>query len=645
VETVHFAATDSGATARCEFIDLDATVDRKGWAPRFRVVDSSSIKSLDVDSSSSILPPSSGRLSWYHALCPTVTDELLLSMCELIVEAALTAPSLPGSASDPSASEVQRLAEAYPWSLAANVAQTAPLSPHVWSNAPEQVVLVRPTDEPDFAYEEPYPRAPIVDRSKEPLALWNISIAEPEEARHAHSHRSKRSSKYSRSKRRQHSEQKETDGDKRMTDGAAVMKDIAVQPIAAQSLPTATNPAPPAAAVGTAAPPVAPTHTVHPSRLGRAGVPTDSSVLPRTEINGPSAVPSFAAPANASGPSAVELQIARAKEAIRRSGLAVHLTGENESKAPSMPDRTPLDKPPSHASSHPSSRGSSRSRSVSRSPRRRHSSSRKHERGRGESRSRHADSPSLHGRAREDAPARDRGHSGSRNSPRRDAEERRRWEEERRISRDERVVRPSMESHGRPERERERDPRHPELDSRWRERLPEREWARERDMHPHVRDHPPERDAKRVRRSHSPERFAGYERAPPPPHMLMHGRSPPRDSRAPAPPAYHPPSAAPAPASGYKRPRDFEMDLPPGRGAASYDADRHAQAQAAGMRGDRRPEWRDERDRDRERERERHHRPHDEMPPGRGRRFERDERERDRERERDDRREVPHSRR
>ena len=93
-----------------ELIDLDVCADRIGWAPRFRVVDAPA-----PEADGGAPTPLTAPLRWYHALCPTITDALLLSLCEIIVEAALAAPPLPSTPGAGSlAADLQHLADAYP---------------------------------------------------------------------------------------------------------------------------------------------------------------------------------------------------------------------------------------------------------------------------------------------------------------------------------------------------------------------------------------------------------------------------------------------------------------------------------------------------------------------------------------------------
>ena len=120
-----------------ESIDLNLIAQSKGWIPTFAVTDR----------------PASAH--WYHALCPTLTPSILLTLCELIMESALAQPlppqsDLEGLQSDNMPSDIDHIASQHPWFIDILDASFP------WNPAP--TIIPSDLNEELVSYTEPYPR-------------------------------------------------------------------------------------------------------------------------------------------------------------------------------------------------------------------------------------------------------------------------------------------------------------------------------------------------------------------------------------------------------------------------------------------------------------------------------------------------------
>jgi hypothetical protein len=335
-------------------LDLDASVDRLGWAPRFRVVDSPATgEDADVTAAAS---PANHPLRWWHALSPTLSDELLLALCELVVEAGVTVPPLPGLAED--AGELQRLADAYPWKLCSEPSAAAI---HAWSNAAEQVVVemtaprMKMTGEdsasgvdetPLLPYEDPYP--PRIVLVKPEGSFDHIGVALED---------TRGDERRARRERRRGGGGSKREGEGGMQQDMIDVSQDEQAPIAAaaaaNSLPMPPMPVPAAGASTIAAP--AHHHGVHPSRLAALAASNVASAVSHAPASFAPPLPPPVSSGAVAPPALSELeqQLARAKEAIRRTNMLLS-RDQPESKAPP---------PAEHAGPAGYPRGSSRSRS------------------------------------------------------------------------------------------------------------------------------------------------------------------------------------------------------------------------------------------------------------------------------------------
>ena len=597
-----------GAAAKEEFIDLDACADRLGWAPRFRVVDAVAPGSV---APTPLLMP----LRWYHALCPTITDALLLSLCEIIVEAALAAPPLlstPGAESF--ATDLQLLANSYPWGLAGDAASAAAPA-HTWSNTAEQVVVAREPLEAEseaslLAYEEPYPRPSPLPRTSTTAAAATVAVTahEPMDLTGAEGYLNGAAPSSSRSGRR-------SSRSSRKSRSTRAEEHTGAGPVSAapSALPLPLPPRPPMPGPVAAAPITAPAaapvagHGIHPSRLAivaHASAPAHahpaayaSSASVHHASVGPnpprSEQPAGAAPLHLDGLTEIQRQLAIAKEAIRQR-VAQQTIGivpaENigHGGPPSHPAA------PAAAASAAASASSHRSRSQSRSSytgssrSRSYSSSRSRSPRRTDSRDPRRRNDREENRSRRRSPSpRSRGHrdlygASSRSDRNRDRE-RQRSDRDRERSRGGREAEPREREREfkRPRRSSSRDRQHaayypgPARRNSPPPPLPPSSHARAPPQPSHTggpyRDGPPQpRDELRDPRGLPPP--PSMQNAPPSEHRGPDGY----DSRTahphshPQPLSAHPPHGTGGGEPGFKRRRDEFEPPPPDHGPANY---------------------------------------------------------------------------
>jgi hypothetical protein len=453
------------------WLDLDARADVNGWAPPLRVVESAhqindvddSASAMSVDTPLPVAP--TVRFSWYHALCPTLSEELLLALCEIIIEAAVAAPPVSGSA--PDAADLQLVIDSYPWGLSSDVDGSTGANAllHNWSNANEQKVVVRQPQDALLPYEDPYPPRIVLVCSQPPEPDPSIDVTM----------------------------------NNRQQDIA-----IVVPSLPPPSQPTTLSlPAAPSAILNVTAVPSATAvggHSIHPSRLAAATAVVPSTVSVSGATSHP---PAHLLPANVSTsqpqqiPKDVAEKLALAREAIRRIQLPSSAPEESKQAVPTEH---------AHGAAPPTVRSHGRHRSASRS-RSRTRRSRSRSTGRSSRRSGGGTDRSANGSGKS---SRDHYRRTSR-SPRSSHHRSDRYDD--RHDRDSKRPRSSRDSE---RRDRDRyDPTYRREGSSHRRSSPARGPP---PPHHHAPPHPP--PAASAPHAHLPH----YQRAPPPPHFDPRGR-------------------------------------------------------------------------------------------------------------------------
>lgn len=167
-----------------DMVDLNSLAAGAGWSPRFVVLSS---------------PSDPTTPQWFHALCPTLSFTLLLTLAELIIEAAISMPMPPdsnrdGTKSDSMQAAIDDIADQHPWALTTDTATHVPI--FHWPNAP--TIIRSDANDTPVPYEEPFPRHRSAMRPDE----YQPEVIEPPEIPHPHKRSSKRPRESHRAKSR-----------------------------------------------------------------------------------------------------------------------------------------------------------------------------------------------------------------------------------------------------------------------------------------------------------------------------------------------------------------------------------------------------------------------------------------------------------